>query len=180
MENAADALKISFAVFIFVFAIVVAFSVIAKAKETSDVVLFYSDRTNFYEMEDTSSKNRTVDLSEVIATLYRSVGESVNVTIIDKNGNDITNITVTDDLGNITKVALYNFGGDSGTSEEKINKFIEEKLQARVLYNGQRFMEEFVEVPYTGIYKTGEDGSQIAISTGRSRTYITYYEIDEN
>lgn len=49
MENAADALKMAFAIFVFVIALSIVFSLIGHVKETADAVLFYTDKTNFYE-----------------------------------------------------------------------------------------------------------------------------------
>lgn len=88
MENATDALKIAFAVFVFVLAITITFSFISQAKNTSDVVLYYADDTNFYDYESSSKKNRTVDVSEVISSLYRYYKESIAVTIDLNNGKD--------------------------------------------------------------------------------------------
>lgn len=48
MENATDALKMSFAVFVFIIALSIVFSLISQAKETADAVLFYSDKTSKY------------------------------------------------------------------------------------------------------------------------------------
>ena len=42
---------------------------------------------------------------------------------------------------------------------------------------GPKFMdytEEFVEVPISGIYETGEDGTQITLSSGGNKLYVTY------
>ena len=57
MENATDALKIAFAIFVFVIAITLTFSLISQAKSTSDYVLSYSDRTNFYEHSDSKDNS---------------------------------------------------------------------------------------------------------------------------
>ena len=48
MENASDALKIGFALVVFVIALSIAFQGIALARETSDMVMYSIDRTNFY------------------------------------------------------------------------------------------------------------------------------------
>lgn len=46
MENVTDALKMAFAIFIFIFALSLAFSTITKAKEVADIVLWANDKTN--------------------------------------------------------------------------------------------------------------------------------------
>ncbi len=49
MENAADALKMAFAIFVFILALVIVFSMIGRIKDTADEILFYSDETNYYD-----------------------------------------------------------------------------------------------------------------------------------
>lgn len=49
MENASDALKIAFAVFVFIIALSIVFSLISKVKETADAILVYSDKTTYYD-----------------------------------------------------------------------------------------------------------------------------------
>ena len=74
MENAADALKIAFAVFIFVIAITITFTIVSQAKSTADSVFYHRDETNFYEYsysKGDTEKNRIVSVSEIIPTLYR-------------------------------------------------------------------------------------------------------------
>lgn len=51
MENAADALKMAFAIFVFIMALSMVFSLISTIKETADEVLFITDKTNFYDWE---------------------------------------------------------------------------------------------------------------------------------
>ena len=89
MENATDALKIAFAVFIFVIAITVTFSLISQAKSTADDMLYYSDKTNYYNYAENAEHNREVSVTEVIATLYRYYKESLSVTIITPDDNEV-------------------------------------------------------------------------------------------
>ena len=58
MENAADSLKIAFAIFVFIMALSMVFSLISTIKETADEVLFISDKTNFYDWETGNLKER--------------------------------------------------------------------------------------------------------------------------
>ena len=163
MENAADALKIAAAVFIFIVAIAITFSMVAKAKATGDAVLYYSDKTNFYKSYEEKEKEATV--SDIVFTLNRiAEGETVTVSIII-NGYELV-------------------PSDLGTSEEKIGEFIKEILsgQTKAVRNPgvtfdlrkMTFMEQFVEVHYSGMYRSGEDGSQVTVSQGGTREYITY------
>lgn len=58
MENASDALKMACAIFIFVIALSIVFSLISKIKTTADTILYYSDKTNYYEWESGDQEER--------------------------------------------------------------------------------------------------------------------------
>ena len=158
MENAADALKIAFAIFVFVLAITVTFGVISQAKSTADTVLYYSDDTNFYEHLRAKDRNRIVSVSEVISTLYRYYKESLCVTV-DLNGNSTT-------------FDLNNSSATITSIESNIAEYVEDNLLE--LGDDAKFTEEFVEVPISGIYDQGADGSEITISSGGNKVYVTY------
>lgn len=176
MENATDALKIAFAIFVFVIAITVAFSLISQAKTTSDHILFYADKTNFYDRLDSKEKNRVVSISDVISTLYKYYKESLCVTI--KLGNSDKDIYKFD--LNLSKEDLNKFELNQSPSTEKeaeyiIEEFINNKLKD---YADRKFLEEFVEVPISGIYEVGEDDTEIILSSGGKKVYITYKLVD--
>lgn len=158
MENAADALKIAFAIFVFVIAIAVTFSIISQAKSTADTVLYHSDETNFYEHVASGVGNREVSVKEVISTLYRYYKESVSVTI------NIGNKSRTFDLANSSS--------NINTIENELASYIEKNLLN--LPENTIFIEEFVEVPISGIYETGEDNTEITLSSGGKKVYVTY------
>lgn len=158
MENAADALKIAFAIFVFVVAITVTFGIISQAKSTADTVLYYSDDTNFYEHLSSKDSNRIVSVSEVISALYRYYKESLCVTV-DLNGNSTT-------------FDLNNSSATITSIESNIAEYVEDNLLE--LGDDAKFTEEFVEVPISGIYDEGEDGSEIILSSGGNKVYVTY------
>lgn len=93
MENAAEALKMAFAVFVFVIALTSVFSLISQARSTADVIFAMHDRDiSFYDdlkdITNLSSSNggnerRIVDWSTVVPTIYRYGIENYGVTIID-------------------------------------------------------------------------------------------------
>lgn len=157
MENAADALKIAFAVFVFVIAITLLFLLTSQAKETADYVLYYNDETNFHIPFD--GGEREVSVSEIISTLYRYYKESISITI------NINSSSETFDLATETY-------STEQAIQERIRTYIEDKLL--LLPENSKFTEEFVEVPISGIYMTGEDGTQITLSAGGSKVYVTY------
>lgn len=86
MENAVDALKIAFAMFVFALAIMVTFGLVSQAKSTADTVLYYSDETNFYEQSRLIE--REVSVSEIIPNLYRYYEETIGVIINLKDYDD--------------------------------------------------------------------------------------------
>lgn len=159
MENAADALKIAFAIFVFVLAITITFSVISHAKSTADVVLYYSDKTNFYDHTASSSNsNRQVSVTEVISTLYRYYKESISVTV-DLGAEGVTTFDLSNSSSSITQI------------ENNLKIYIANLLTS---HGESKFTEEFVEVPISGIYETGDDDTQITLSSGGKKVYVTY------
>lgn len=165
MENAVDALKIAFALFVFALAIMLTFGLVSQAKSTADTVFYYNDETNFYEKSKPSS-NRIVSISEIIPNLYRYYEESIGIIINLESGEDYMF-----DLNNRED----NFIGRQLISEadrqENLDEFVKTKLP-----NGTdvKFKEEFVEVPISGMYEYGSDGTELVISSGGKKVYITY------
>ena len=97
MENAADALKMVLGIFMFVLGLSLFFFMINQVKATSDVVLFMSDKTNFYDMDklqsdsaiedgivDSVTGDRIVGLETIIPNIYAYSRENTGITIIDK------------------------------------------------------------------------------------------------
>ena len=88
MENAVDALKIAFAVFVFIIAISVSIYMFTMVGETSDIVLSSSDITEFMdytEISDMIGDDRIVGLETIIPTLYKYYKE--NYTVIFRNSD---------------------------------------------------------------------------------------------
>lgn len=169
MENATDALKIAFAVFVFVIAITIAFSLISQARTTSDHILFYADKTNFYSRLNSKEENRVVLAPDVISTLYRYYKESLCVTIeLDDTYKFDLNLSKSD----LEKFGLSQAPATDKEAENMIEKFINDKLLKD--YADNEFVEEFVEVPISGIYEVGEDDTEITLSSGGKKVYITY------
>ena len=107
MEDAVQALKMAFAVFVFVIAISVAFYVLSKAKATSETIFYVSDKTNYYDnVESNSNVTRTVGLETVIPTLYRYYRENFMVQIMDVSGNvlQVFDTTTEWEVSNAAKV----------------------------------------------------------------------------
>lgn len=96
MENAVDALKIAFAVFVFVIALTVSMVAFGQAKDASEHVFYMTDKTNFYDLifADEKRKNgRIVSAETIVPTLYRYYKENFNIVIIPKNPEMVLNTT---------------------------------------------------------------------------------------
>ena len=55
MENAVEAIKIAFAVIVFVMALTVSMFTLTQVKATSDVVLYTEDELNYYDFQEATN-----------------------------------------------------------------------------------------------------------------------------
>ena len=90
MDNAVDALKIAFAVLVFVIALGISMRVFSQAKAVSDEVFYMTDKTNFYEYTAGNERpeGRIVSAEAIIPTLYRYYKENFNIIIGEDKNND--------------------------------------------------------------------------------------------
>ena len=88
MENAVDALKMAFAVFVFVMALSLAIYMFSEARTTADAVLYGSDSTRFMDYEEAviGGEDRIVGLETIIPTLYKYYKENYTVIFRDNSG----------------------------------------------------------------------------------------------
>ena len=157
MENAVDALKIAFAVFIFVLSLSIAFMAFSQAAQTSNKMLFASDPTTDYRYTGVvQPKGRIVTADVVISSLYRYYKESIVVNIVNSSGTDTFN-TATDGLNSQER------------RKQRVEEYIKDTLGKDVKY-----LETFQEVTKNGKYAVGEDGTVITEEAGQTSIYITY------
>lgn len=105
MENAVDALKIAFAVMVFVIALTVSINAFNKVKATADIVLYSSDETNYYEYTQIAGKaaeNRIVGMETIIPTLYKYYKENYTIVFRQANYNEETGV-----FSNIEPLEIY-------------------------------------------------------------------------
>lgn len=155
MENAVEAIKIAFAVFVFTMALSLSMVMFTQAKQTSDVVLKASDVTEYMEYIESSSDSigsRVVGLETIIPTLYNYYRENYTVIFVDSN-YDFMPIYETQTYSGYWSSGYYNkyFGGTdtricsfdaneeqrrrepwttSGTSGNTIDYYIKQNLDA--------------------------------------------------
>lgn len=133
MENASNALKTAFAIFVFVIALSILISIIAQINSYANIVFLYTDKTNFYNYK-TGEKNIVTE-EEIISTLYNMKNNKAHIYIY-KGSNRIFPIS-----GDLT-----------------LKEFINKELKSGKTYN-----KEVVEVNTKGIYKFAEDETKITL-----------------
>lgn len=92
MENAVDALKMAFAVMVFVMALSVSMFAFNNVKDVADIVLYTQDETNYYEYQEAKGKaaeNRIVGLETIIPTLFKYYNENYTVVFREANYDPI-------------------------------------------------------------------------------------------
>lgn len=163
MENAVDALKIAFAIFIFVLSLSIAFMAFSQAAQTSNKMLFASDPTNYYRYTGEVPENgRIVTADVVISSLYRYYKESIVVNIANDSG--IVQQT-------------FNTAIDGLNSQEARKQRVENYIK-NTLDKNVKYLETFQEVTKNGKYAVGEDGTVITEEAGQTSIYITYTIMD--
>ena len=96
MENAVDALKIAFGVFVLTMALSIGMYMFNQAKATADVVLASSDTetyamyTNAIEGIASTGGDRIVGLETIIPTLYKYYKENYTVVFLNPDGTPMT------------------------------------------------------------------------------------------
>jgi len=141
MDNAVDALKMAFAVLVFIIALTTSMIAFGQAKEASDHVFYMTDKTNFYEYldeekDDGRAKGRLVSSETIVPTLYRYYKENFNVIIIPKDGNLIDTVN--------NKLAKARYG--SSTTDSKVRKAVVFNLEEEIKY----YNKDYRYAPWLG------------------------------
>lgn len=159
MENAVDALKIAFGMLVFVIALTLAFMVFSQAAQTSNKMLFASDKTNYYRYtEEATEQGRIVGSDVVISSLYRYYKESIVIYIYDGD--------------RLIKEFNANNGLSQKEKKEDVKNFIKDKSD--LFSDDAKFLETFEEVKVGGEYIIEDDGSELTINPGQISIYVTY------
>lgn len=131
MENAADALKIAFAIFIFIIGLAILFSMTSQARSTAEFIIAEKDSTSYYEYYNgttnlDSNGNRIVTIKDLIPVLYRYSQENYGVTIIDKTGTIVARF----DLD--TETACNNWNSASNDIKTRFINSIDNNILEKV------------------------------------------------
>lgn len=88
MENAVEALKIAFAVMMFVLALTLSISSFSQARLAIDAIISMRDRENEYTyVEPTSDLTRTVGIETVVTSMYRAMEQNIEIYFKKSNGD---------------------------------------------------------------------------------------------
>ena len=138
MENAVDALKIAFGILVFVIAITVSFTLFSQAKSTSDIVLYSSDKTNYYTYQNSNS-DPIVGIDTIISELNRyAKGDLIKIEFFKEDG-------VTPLVDGIEDKFDYT----EPNKQMKVKNFVESYLLSTTYnYKDQQFIERFKEGTY--------------------------------
>lgn len=130
MENAVEALKMAFAVILLVLALGLSMTIFSKARETSQLMLKYSEPTEYYEYYDYSKDNeedalgnRIVGIETIIPTLYKYSKERYKVTF--KEGTIDTGNTFVNSNGETVQLVNVNITNNLEIYETTTNPDIE-------------------------------------------------------
>ena len=90
MENAVEALKIAFAVMMFVVALSVSISSFSNANSTVNALISMNDRENEYTyVEPSSDLTRVVGVETVVSSMYTAFEQNIEIYFKDSNENTI-------------------------------------------------------------------------------------------
>lgn len=196
MENAVDALKIAFAVLVFVIALTTSMMAFGQAREASEKVFYMSDNTNFYEYvsDKKESEYRIVSSETIIPTLYRYYKENFNIIILSKDLSEtIAVFNLEEEIKNYNK--NYKNAPWLGNANIDTKERIDIELSGKKgmingveyspqvdggllkYFEGKQFKEFFLEQQYSGKQVTSEDNETLEIVKGNKKMWIIYQEI---
>ena len=135
MENAAEALKIAFAIMLFVMALTLSMSSFSQATRAVQAIITLRDRESQYTyVNPTANLTRTVGIETVVSTMYRSYKENIEIYFFESNGTTpIYLYKATDSNGNVKKdelnqeikVASIDFAKESFANQEAAKEFLD-------------------------------------------------------
>lgn len=191
MENAAEALKIAFAVMMFVVALTLSISSFSQATDAVKAITSLRDREEQYTyVQPTAKLTRTVGIETVVSTLYRARKQTdIAIYLVKQDGTPISLYRTKDSEGNEVDINYIDFSklnfGLFGDKEEfldlllggtKIEKWDELEKKYKITLNedisenglyeklkGEKFEEQL------GEYKESSGTSQ---TTKRVITYV--------
>lgn len=163
MENAVDALKMAFAVIVFMIALGLTFAAFSQAREVADIMLQLNDKTNYEQyVESHTDKSRTVGIETIIPTVRRYVSDNENYSVEIIDGSNIyTFDLLLDQEMNKTPKQI----------KDDLEKSLEQLLKK---YKNAKFKETYSEEVYRGEIKSLDNGETIEKINTDTKVKITY------
>lgn len=104
MENAVDALKIAFAIMMFVMALSLSIFSLSKANSAVTAIVNVNDREIEYNyVEPNQTNTRTVGVETIVPTMYKAYKENFQIYFFDKNNQPLIIYYAIDSVGNRKK-----------------------------------------------------------------------------
>jgi len=162
MENAVEALKIAFAVMMFVLALTVSISSFSNANSAVKSLISMNDRENEYiYVEPSPNLTRIVGVETVVSSMYRAMEQNIEI-YFKKEGNDeflpLFWKTTVDNAYNFTgsnkykvKSADPNIMYEQIFSIDSLNENVEyKKMHIDIILGGRTIIDETVD-KYVGL-----------------------------
>lgn len=175
MEDAVHAMIMAFSVIVFIIGLTIAVYMFQQITSTADNLLYYSDRTNFYDnielnmSDENALTKRIVDMDTIIPTIYRYYKENFCVKIYDAKGG-------------LIQIFDVNLEGEvRQASAVRTGSLTERQKALRTVYNDKNKQQYLFEAPWIG--STDEDiKTRIDMFINGSSGYInnTYVDYTDN
>ena len=178
MENAVEALKIAFAVMMFVVALSLSISSLSQASSTVDAISKLNDRETEYTYVIPTNSNRIVGVETVVPSMYKAYQEKFDIYFYKSDGTEFPIYEKTDESGNTIGVN-YIDGSEVFANSKQIVLHLDKILREEDLYEeglyaelkGKKFEEKLGEY-----YITENENTPDAMKI--KKRVITYTIID--
>lgn len=181
MENAVEALKIAFAVMMFVMALTLSMSSFSQATEAISSIIKMSDReTEYTYVEPSDNLTRAVGIETIVPSMYRAYTQNIEIRFYINNGaiteplvlyykTDNNDKRVEDENGNPIGINYIDLSLEKfATAEEAANHLdiilgadmytYDDKYKNQLIYqNGfYKYLSELQQQKYVAIEQLGE------------------------
>lgn len=175
MESSVEALKMAFAVIVFVMALSLSIGIFSQARSTSEIVLQSSDQTQYYEYIEASdidsAGNRIIGFETIIPTIYKYDKERYKIIFKQGTLNDDGSVDITGNLPvyqtttnrNNWSINYRNDFNEAGTSNNICSFDIVEETQRNEPWVGtsQEIRKHLDAIFSGGIYYLPQYGTNI-------------------
>lgn len=200
MENVAEALKIAFAVMMFIIALTLSISSFSQATSAVNAITTARDReSNYTYVVPTEDLTRTVGIETVVSTMYRAYEENIEIYFFEEDGSPISLYKVTGTDGTLIDVSCIDLANSADRGYKEVfaskeaarehldiilggSKVLNEKSQEvkdkyeNKLYYNEGLYKEFKEAEFTEEFGEYLQGSENANSL--TKRVVTYTRIN--